>query len=206
LRALIWLAFVVAVAIALAMTCDVESMLGRFVAAPDLCVAAMGSMLTAVLGAVAAFQLSLPDRKPYWALLPMPAVVLWVSASGMGCLRPWAIAEIYPMSLGGSDHCLLFIVALSTPLSMLLVMMLRRGCSLRPVLTSALGGLACASAAASLLNFIHSHDTSPPDMLVHAFAVGAVVLANGIFGGLILRSKKTDIAVTTRLRDRTLQR
>ena len=190
LRALVWLAFVAAIAIALAMTCDIESMLRRFVAAPDLCIAAAGSMLTAVLAAVAAFQLSLPDRKPFWALLPVPALVLWVSASGIGCLRSWAVADIYPIPVGGTDHCLLFILALSTPLSVFLVLMLRRGCSLRPTLTSVLGGLACASAAASLLNFIHSHDASAPDMLVHAFAVGAVVLGNGVFGGLILRARK----------------
>jgi len=197
LRALVWLAFVAAIAIALTMTCDIESMLRRFVAAPDLCIAAAGSMLTAVLAAVAAFQLSLPDRKPFWALLPVPALVLWVSASGIGCLRSWAVADIYPIPVGGTDHCLLFILALSTPLSVFLVLMLRRGCSLHPTLTSVLGGLACASAAASLLNFIHSHDASAPDMLVHAFAVGAVVLGNGLFGGLILRSKRVNIAVTT---------
>jgi hypothetical protein len=197
LRALVWLAFVAAIAIALAMTCDIESMLRRFVAAPDLCIAAAGSMLTAVLAALAAFQLSLPDRKPFWALLPAPALVLWISASGIGCLRSWAVADIYPIPVGGTDHCLLFILALSTPLSVFLVLMLRRGCSLRPTLTSVLGGLACASAAASLLNFIHSHDASAPDMLVHAFAVGAVVLGNGLFGGLILRSKRVNIAVTT---------
>ena len=197
LRALVWLAFVAAIAIALTMTCDIESMLRRFVAAPDLCIAAAGSMLTAVLAALAAFQLSLPDRKPFWALLPAPALVLWISASGIGCLRSWAVADIYPIPVGGTDHCLLFILALSTPLSVFLVLMLRRGCSLRPTLTSVLGGLACASAAASLLNFIHSHDASAPDMLVHAFAVGAVVLGNGLFGGLILRSKRVNIAVTT---------
>lgn len=205
-RALVWLALVAAIAVALAMTCDIESMLRQFVDAPDLCIAAVGSMLTAVLGAVAALQLSLPDRKPFWALLPVPAVVLWVSASGIGCLRPWAVAEIDPMSLGGTDHCLLFILALSTLLSVFLVLMLRRGCSLHPILTSVLGGLACASAAASLLNFIHSHDASAADMLVHAFAVGAVVLGNGVFGGRILRNKKADVIVTTRLPERTLQR
>jgi len=197
LRALVWLAIVAAIAIALTMTCDIASMLRRFVAAPDLCIAAAGSMLTAVLADLAAFQLSLPDRKPFWALLPAPALVLWISASGIGCLRSWAVADIYPIPVGGTDHCLLFILALSTPLSVFLVLMLRRGCSLRPTLTSVLGGLACASAAASLLNFIHSHDASAPDMLVHAFAVGAVVLGNGLFGGLILRSKRVNIAVTT---------
>jgi len=190
LRTLVWLAVVAAIAIALTMTCDIESMLRRFVAAPDLCIAAVGSMLTAVLAAVAAFQLSLPDRKPFWALLPVPALVLWVGASGIGCLRSWAVADIYPIPVGGTDHCLLFILALSTPLSVFLVLMLRRGCSLQPALTSVVGGLACASAAATLLNFVHFHDASAPDLVVHAFAVGAVVLGNGIFGRLILRNKK----------------
>jgi hypothetical protein len=206
LRALVWLAFVGAIAMALTMTCDIESMLHRFVAAPDLCIAALGSMLTAVLAAVAAFQLSLPDRKPFWALLPVPALVLWVSASGIGCLRSWAVAQIYPIPVGGTDHCLLFILALSTPLSVFLVLMLRRGCSLQPALTSVVGGLACASAAATLLNFIHLHAASAPDMAVHAFAVGAVVLGNGIFGSFFLTGKKVDPVVTTRSSDRTLQR
>ena len=96
----------------------------------------------------AAFQLSLPDRKASWALLPLPAVLLWIGASGMGCLRSWTIAEAYPMPPSGTEHCLLFILGLSLPLSLLLFVMLRRGFSLRPNLTAIIGGLACAAAAA----------------------------------------------------------
>ena len=35
----------------------------RLMAAPDIWLAAMGSMLTTVFAAMAAFELSLPDRK-----------------------------------------------------------------------------------------------------------------------------------------------
>ena len=87
LRLLLWLAIIGAVAFALAMVSDVGAMIRRLMAAPDMWVAALSSMLTAVLAAAAAFQLSLPDRKAAWALLPLPAVLLWISASGMGCLR-----------------------------------------------------------------------------------------------------------------------
>ena len=156
---------------------------------------------------MAAFQLSLPDRKPLWALLPVPARVLWVSASGMGCLRPWAVADIDPTSLGGTDHCLLFILALSTPLSAFLILMLRRGCSLRPTLTSVLGGIGMRLRRGEPAEFYRILMMPlPRDMLVHAFAVGAVVLGNGVLGGRMLGSKKAACVVTTRLPKRTLQR
>ena len=189
LRVLLWLAIVGAVALALTIVSDVGAMIRRLMAAPDMWLAAMASMLTAVLAAAAAFQLSLPDRKAAWALLPLPAVLLWIGASGMGCLRAWPVAEAYPMPADQPEHCLIFILGLSLPLSLLLIAMLRRGFSLRPNLTAIIGGLACASAAATLLNFIHPYDAAATDLAVHAFAVAIVILANTLFGGRILVSK-----------------
>src|SRR5690348_18333658 len=48
LRVLMWLSILGAVALALAMVSDVGAMIRRLMAAPDLWLAAMGSMLTAV--------------------------------------------------------------------------------------------------------------------------------------------------------------
>jgi hypothetical protein len=158
-------------------------------AAPDMWLAAIGSLVTAVLAAVAAFQLSLPDRKPTWALLPLPAAVFWIGASGIGCLRSWFVPETHPASLEETGICLIFILSLSVPLSILLILMLRRGCPLRPNLTLVIGGLACAAAAATLLNFIHPYDATATDLTVHAFAVAIVILANAIFGGRLLIDK-----------------
>jgi hypothetical protein len=186
LRALGWLAVVGAVSLALAAVSDVGAVGHRLAAAPDMWLAAIGSSLTAVLAAVAAFQLSLPDRKPAWALLPVPAAVFWIAASGAGCLRSWLVPETHAASLGESEICLTFILGLSVPLSILLILMLRRGCSLRPNLTLAIGGLACASAAATLLNFIHPYDATATDLIVHAFAVATVILANVTTGGRLL--------------------
>jgi hypothetical protein len=183
-----WLAVLGAVALALAMVSDVGAMIRRLMAAPDMWLAAMGSMVTAVLAAIAAFELSLPDRKATWALLPLPALVLWISASGMGCLRAWSVAEAYPMPPGQTEHCLFFILGVSLPLSLLLIVMLRRGFSLHPNLTAIIGGLACASAAATLLNLIHPYDAAATDLAIHAFAVVIAILANAVFGGRILMS------------------
>ena len=186
LRALMWLAILGSMAIALAMVSDVKAMMIRLMAAPDLWLAALASMLTAVLAAIAAFELSLPDRKAAWALLPLPALLLWISASGMGCLRAWSVAEISPMPSVQPEHCLIFIIGFSLPLSLVLIAMLRRGFSLRPNLTAVVGGLACASAAATLLNFVHPYDAAATDLAVHGLAVTIIILANTAFGGRIL--------------------
>jgi len=189
LRALSWLTIVGAIALALATVSDVSAMSRRLMAAPDMWLAAIGSLVTAVLATVAAFQLSLPDRKPAWALLPLPAAIFWIGASGIGCLRSWFIPETHAASLGEAEICLTFILGLSVPLSILLILMLRRGCPLRPNLTLVIGGLACASAAATLLNFIHPYDATATDLAVHAFGVATVILANAIFGGWLLTDK-----------------
>ena len=94
LRALMWLAILGSTALALATVSDVTEMSSRLMAAPDMWLAALASMLTAVLAATAAFELTLPDRKATWALLPLPALLLWISASGMDCLRTWSVADV----------------------------------------------------------------------------------------------------------------
>ena len=176
LRALAWLAVVIAIAVGLAALSDVGAMGRRLSASPDLWVAAIGSAATAMLAAVAAFELSLPDRKPIWALLPLPAAFLWIAASGIGCLRSWFVADASSASPAETERCLIFILGLSVPLSAVLVVMLRRGYSLRPNLTSIVAGLACAATAATLLNFLHPYDATETDLSVHPFAVGYDIL------------------------------
>src|SRR6266851_6575373 len=80
-RALLWLALVVAIAFTLATVADRPAVAARLTAAPDMWLSAGGSALTMVLAAIAAFQLSLPDRNPLWAWLPLPAALLWIGAS-----------------------------------------------------------------------------------------------------------------------------
>jgi hypothetical protein len=191
LRALVWLAITVAIAVALAVFSDLGAMGRRLGASPDLWVAAAGSAMTAVLAVIAAFELNLPDRKPLWVLLPLPAAILWVVASGIGCLRSWFVADTGPAPLAETRDCLAFIVGLSVPLAAVLIVMLRRGYSLHPNLTLLVGGLACAAAAATLLNFFHPYDATATDLTVHAFAAVVVILATRLFGARLLADKKS---------------
>jgi len=190
-RALVWLAAVCVIAVGLAAGTDVAATVRRITAAPDLSLAVAGSALTAVLAAIAAFQLAVPDRRWTWALLPLPAAALWIGASGAGCLRSWLVPDTSVPSPGETEACLIFIFGLSVPLSILLLAMLRRGFSLQPKLAAAVAGLAAAAAAATLLNFVHPFDAAATDLAVHAIAVGGVILANELFGGRILAAKNS---------------
>jgi hypothetical protein len=185
-RAAGWLAVVLLLGLAVAAHADLSAMMRRMQGAPDMWLAMLGSALTAAAAVVAAFQTSLPDRSPRWALLPLPGLALWLGASGMGCLRDWLVAGTHAASLAESRECLVFILGFSLPLSALLVWMLRRACPLRPNLTAGLGGLAAAAAAATLLGMVHPYDAAVSDLLVHAFAVLLVILANRMFGGRLL--------------------
>ena len=184
-RALGWLAVVAMLAVALAMFADVPAM-ERRLSVPDMWLAVTGSVLTAILAALAAFQLSLPDANRAWALLPLPAALLWVVASGLGCLRAWLVPGTHIAELNDARDCLIFIIGISIPLSVLMIVMLRRACSLQPGLTAAIAGLATAAAAATLLNFFHPFDAAATDLAVHTCAVALVIVANWGFSGRLL--------------------
>jgi hypothetical protein len=184
-RALAWLALVALLAVVLAAFANLDAVWQRIGAAPDLWLAVIGSALTAVLAVIAAFELSLPDAPRTWALLPLPAALLWVGASGFGCLRVLIAPQSHVPEIGEARDCLLFIVALSVPLSALLLGMLRRAYPFYPGLTAALAGLAVAAAAATLLNFFHPFDAAATDLSIHAVAVALVIAANRFAGGRI---------------------
>ena len=193
LRALGWLAVVVAVSIALAMVANLPALWHRLSGAPDMWLAVLGSAATAVLAAIAAFHLSLPNARRAWALLPLPAMLLWIVASGLGCLRTWLAPDTHVADMSEARDCLMFIVGLSVPLSALLIMMLRRACTLQPGLTAAIAGLAAAAAAATLLNFFHPFDAAATDLAVHAGAVALVIAANRAFSGRLLSPDFTNL-------------
>jgi len=185
-RTFSWLAVVAATAVILAMIADLPALGHRLAAAPDLWLAVTGSASTAILAAFAAFQLSLPDARRAWALLPLPAMLLWIVASGFGCLRARFAPGTHAADLSEARDCLIFIIGLSVPLSALLIIMLRRGCPLQPGLTTATAGLAAAAAAATLLNFFHPFDAAATDLVVHVLAVTLVMAGNRAFSGRLL--------------------
>jgi len=186
LRTVGWMLVVAAIAAVLLMHYGAEPMLRRWAGTPDLGWAGMGAVITAVTAAWAAFALGVPGRRAAWAWLPLPGALLWIGASGLGCLRTWIAPGTQVASMHQSADCLIFIISFSIPLSALLIVLLRRACPLRPVLTAVLIGLASAAASASLLEICHSFDAAATDLLTHALAVAVVVAVNAAMGGRLL--------------------
>jgi hypothetical protein len=195
-RALAWLVVVVATAAVLAVFADLSALGHRLSSAPDMWLAVTGSILTAIFAALAAFQLCLPDARRTWALLPLPAALLWIVASGVGCLRTWFVPGTHAADLSEARDCLIFIVGMSVPLSVLLIIMLRRAFSLQPGLTALIAGLASAAAAATLLNFFHPFDAAVTDLTVHVVAVAMVIGANRALSGRLLATNFSRSDVT----------
>ncbi len=146
-------------------------------AAPDMWISQAGAILTAVLAGLAALQTAIPGRSPYWALLPLPALAVWLGASTAGCLRLSAIAGTVAEPAGHPMVCLQFLLVIAVPLSALLTWLLMRACPLRPGLTASLGGVASAAASVALLAMIHPFDATADDLVMHGAGVLAIVVA-----------------------------
>ncbi len=158
---------------------------------PMMLASIVGAALTGILSVIAAFHLSLPDRPLSWALLPIPALAVWIAASGMGCLEHWG--ELPPdmgghwWSIGESAACFRFILLVGIPLGAALLFALRQARPIRPLPVTLVGGLAAASLAASLLFFFHPFDVALLDLGVHAVAIMVVIVALTASRGLLGR-------------------
>lgn len=190
LRGLAWFASALALGLAGLPLADLDAFAARM-ATPDLCLAALGAALTALTAAIAAFQSGVPGRTPLWALLPLPPAALWVGASGLGCLRHWTVPGTQGVDAREMGGCVVFLLVVSLPLALALAVMLRRACPLRPNRTMALGGLAAAAAAATLLVPFHPHDATATDLALHLVVVVAIIGANGLAGGRLLAGDGT---------------
>lgn len=185
LRALVWLGVVLGVAALLVATRTLLPALGIIGNDPWMLPGAYASLATAILAAVAAFQLSLPDRSDAWIWLPVPALAVWIVLNGLGCLATLAIpgTQTSPFQF---MVCFGLILAISIPLTVAMIVMVRRARPLRPLRVAVLGGLAASGAAATLLVLIHPHDSAVLDLAAHVVAVAVIIGLNVLLGGRLL--------------------
>jgi hypothetical protein len=134
---------------------------------------------TAVLGAAATFLISLPDRTPYWALLPVPALSLWFAGTGIGCYADWVQYGPDGIVTGTSFGCLGWIIAASLPLDVLLVLMIRHAAFVRPRLALTIGMMSAAALASAGLMLFHEIETT---LMIFIWHGGAVLLLSALAG------------------------
>ena len=174
-RAAAWIGFALAVIGLLAAAVGPRHDLMERLGQPHEMAQLLFCLATGVLAAVAAFELSLPGRSPYWALLPLPPAVAWVASLGMGCLAE--VARMGPQALvfGTSWECFRFIVLMGVPLALSLLWMLRHAGPIRPVPVAALGGLAGAALSAAGLSLFHHIEAALLVLVWHGGATLVVV-------------------------------
>lgn len=188
-RAVGWTVLLAVLAALLVRHYGLTPMLTRWSGAPDLGWAGLGAALTALVAGWSAFSLGVPGcsvRRAWWVV---PPALLWIGASGLGCLRDWVAPDTEVATLAQTHGCFGFILAFSLPLSALMVWRLRRAYPLRPVLTAVMVGLASAAASASLLEICHEFDAAATDLAMHALAVSLVIGANALCGGRLLQRR-----------------
>ena len=181
-RAGLWLAFAAAVVVLLTTLHGVRPDLAERLQEPMFCTGMVAAVVTGILAAVASFMLSLPDRSRLWILLPAPALAVWVSSVGYGCLTDWVSINPDGLHFGQAIKCFATVLLTSAPLSLAMLVMLRYAALLRTHTVTMMGGLAVAALTSSTLVLIHDIDATLMILIWNLGAAAVIVWISGHFG------------------------
>jgi hypothetical protein len=176
-RAALWLSLAAVVLGLLCVAHGVRVDLSMRLREPVFVVSMAGALATAVLAAMAAFKLSLPDSSRWWLLLPFPALAVWVSTIGYGCLTNWVRMDPEGIHMGEAARCFATLLLTSVPLSIAMLVMLRHAALLRPTVVAAIGGLAVAAMTSFTLSLIHDLDAT---IMILLWNLGTATLIAGL--------------------------
>jgi hypothetical protein len=179
LRAALWLALAVGVLGLLCIAHGVRPDISIRLQQPVFVVSMVAALVTAILAAWASFKLSLPDSSRWWVLLPTPALAMWVSTIGYGCLTDWVTMSPDGVRMGEAVRCFATLLLTSVPLSIAMLIMLRHAALLRPTAVSMAGGLAIAAMTSFALSLIHDLDAT---IMILIWNLGVATLIAGLAG------------------------
>jgi hypothetical protein len=145
LRAALWLVLAALLFALLAVAHGARQDFALRIAQPVFVAGIVASLATGVLAAVAAFLLGLPDRSRAWVILPIPALLAWVSTVSYGCLTQWVDIGPDGVQMGEAARCFATLLITSLPLSLGLFLMLRHAAWIRPTAVTLTGALAVAA-------------------------------------------------------------
>lgn len=181
-RALFWLMFAALILVLVAVGHGVRPDLMLKLGQPVFATSVVAALTTGVLAAMASFIASVPGQSRRWLLLPAPALAVWISTIGYGCLTGWVSIGPDGMSLGETARCFATLVVTSVPLSLVMLIMLRHVARLSPAPVAMVGSLAVAAMTAVALSLFHPLDATVL-ILSWNFGVTALFLAfSGLYG------------------------
>jgi len=176
-RAGLWLAFAACVLGLVAIVHGLRSDIAARLQEPVFVIGMAGALGTGVLAAIASFRLSLPEASRRWLLLlPAPALGLWLSTIGYGCLTDWVSIGPDGVRIGDAVRCFAILILISVPLWVAMLAMLRYAAFLRPTAVSAMAGLAVAATSMFALSLLHNLEAT---VMILVFNLGVAGLIAG---------------------------
>lgn len=194
-RALLWAAFAGLVLLLLAIGHGLRVDLAERLREPAFVASVAAALATAILAAVAAFTISLPDRSRWWLLLPAPTLAIWFATIGYGCFADWVSIGPDGVHLGEAVGCFSLLLITSVPLSVALMVMLRYAALLRSGAVTMMGGLAVAAFTATALSLLHDHNATAMVLVWNFGTVALIIGLAGLFGRSLLRSLSARLMV-----------
>jgi hypothetical protein len=182
-RTLIWMLISMAIMTVLVLVMGSRPGLSAITATPSATLEWAAGLLTGVLAAYAAFQISVPGRSPSWAWLPLPSAIIWLAGIGLGCLQNFSAqgAGAFAMEAQSSE-CALAITMTSLPLGLALLLMVRHAGVVRPGPTALLRALGAAAISAAGVSLIHQGENALMVLLWHGGAVVLLSILSWLFG------------------------
>lgn len=180
-RASSWLLLAAFVVALLTVSQGLRPDLAQRLEQPTFVIGIMAALLTGVLAAIASCLISVPDRSRLWGLLPVPALLAWVSTIGYGCLAGWIGFGPDGMRLSEVARCFATLLLTSVPLSVAMLVMLRHAAALNPRSVATMGGLGVAAITAFALSLFHDLDAT---VMILVWNFGTVFVIVGTFGVL----------------------
>jgi hypothetical protein len=178
-RALGWFALAVPVVAAITLFMGLRADLGLRMAEPAFVIQLIACGLTAFCAAVAGLALTIPGTSKFWALLPVPPMLVWLGGFGRQCVLEWLAPEAGELLNGPHLHCLPDIAVITAIPTAVMLLMLRRGACLEPRLSVMLGGLAAAALAHGGLSLAHPEDSGLLVLIFQFIAVGTLAQVVG---------------------------
>ena len=172
-----WTLFAVALVAVASTTWGTHEHAMRTLSDPGEAMEWLGSVLTGLCAAYAAFQISVPGRSGSWAWLPILPLALWLGGIGVGCVEDYASLGLAAFGFQShSGECARAILLMSLPLGLAMALMVRHAGVVRPGPTLMLAALSAAALSSAGVSLFHNGETSLMSLLWHGGVVATLAL------------------------------
>lgn len=149
------------------------------------------AVATSITAALAAFASTIPGYNRKYLMLPILPLSVWLGTLGVGCLLDLSHSGAHGPTLHADWFCIPGIFLVGAIPGLAIVLMLKRGAPLTPMLSTALAGLAAAGLGDFGLRLFHSEDAGLVVLVWQFGTVFGFSLLAGWLGRYVLTWRST---------------